>query len=469
MATANNNPQWYYFLRDDPHGRLPDGWHACDANFNQAVEHLYQNQSVLNELNDADNVTERTFHPIPGTSMNGHQYEIDFQQMRQRNAGSWMERPVERTINGLPPTTVPQGVTAAEEEEGPPTIFDLIKEHDWEAVRERILTEPTVASLIHPVSGRSPLHTICAMGSSSPELILLVAEAAPEMTRHKDKFYHDTPMHIVCRNSQKTLSKATILLSHCTPEDVLKRNVIGGTCLHSACGHNAMFEVIEQIVRKNPAVLKISTFDGIPPIRGLFFSYTQSIPGVLAVGKLLKGRTVDEGHLDRFWVKVSFLALEYYKLTTACPDKENISEDYVAHGLIHSNAPLNLLKISFKRDPACAQAIDRDGNTPLHLLAERRPYRLKEREALLSALDAFPEAAGMPNHEGHPPLVLAIRNKIPFANGVDKILTADMTVVSRRDKGTSLVPFQLAATVGGPEALNTTFSLLSAFPQELSR
>jgi ankyrin repeat protein len=364
-----------------------------------------------------------------------------------------------------------------EQNGGPPddTIFDLIQEGNWEAVSTTITTTPKTASLIDSVSGQAPLHKICSIGSCSEELIQMVVEAAPTMIRLADKVYHDTPLHIVCRNSQTTSGKIRILLRYATPEDVLKRNVIGGTCLHSACGHNAILDVLEQIVRKNPAVLKISTFDQIPPIRGLFFSYTQSIPGVLAVGRLLKrGRQEkvdnEEGHWERFWAKASFLALEYHKLTTAYPTPPaTITQDHVAHGLIHSSAPLNLLKIAFKLNANCARAVDRHGNTPLHLLVERRPYRLKEREALQSALQAFPEAAGISNRDGHPPLLLAIKNKIPFENGVCDILKSDMTVVSCQDTETHLVPFQLAAAVGGPEALNTTFSLLSALPQELTR
>lgn len=363
-------------------------------------------------------------------------------------------------------------------------IFEFIKSHDWDTVQAMVESDPTIATAIDPVSGRSPLHMVCSVGSSTTEVMAAVAAAAPQMVTHADKVYNDTPMHIVCRNSQKTAAKAHIILQHCSAEDILRRNVIGGTCLHSACGHNAVLDVFKLIVRKNPRVLKISTFDGIPPIRGLFFAYTTSIPGVLAVGKMLKGRQVSEGHFDRFWAKADFLALEYFRLTTACPDQykssttaniedgasttpPNIPNEYVAHGIMHCDAPLNLLKIALKRNTACATALDAGGNCPLHALVERRPYRLYEREAIQSTLETFPQAAGLANHAGHIPLMLAIRNKIPFENGVDLIFQADMTVVSRRDPETGLVPFQLAATVGGPEAFNTTFALLTALPQTI--
>lgn len=358
----------------------------------------------------------------------------------------------------------------AEQNNVAPLIFEYISNNDWDNVQFLCESDPKVAAAVDPVSGRTPLHMVCSIGSASPAVIAAVAAAAPHNIKAVDKVYHDTPLHIVCRNSQKTATKVEIILKHCSPEDIVRRNVIGGTCLHSACGHNAVFAVLQLLTHKNPSVLKISTFDGIPPIRGLFFSYTQSIPGVLAVGKILKGVALtDAGHFDRFWSKACFLALEYFKLTTAysASDMTPISNKYVAHGLIHSNAPLNLLKVALSRDPSCAKAADKGGNTPLHLLVERRPYRLKELDAIRSTLKAFPGAAAVANHDRNPPLILAIHNKIPFENAIGEILRADMTVVSRHDTETGLFPFQLAASQGGPEALNTTFQLLTALPQQI--
>jgi len=347
-----------------------------------------------------------------------------------------------------------------------PLIFECIAQQDWQAVQAICESNPQAATCIDPVSGRSPLHMACSIGSASPRVIEVVASVAPEMIQVEDKVYRDTPLHIVCRNSQTTVVKLETVLKYCDPEDILHRNVIGGTCLHSACGHNATFEVLKLIVEKNPSVLKISTFDGTPPIRGLFFSYTQSIPGVLAVGKILKGATLtDSGHFDRFWAKASYLALQYFRLSEACPPDALITNDHVAHGLIYYNAPLNLLKVALMRNPGCAQALDKDGNTCLHLLVERRPYRLKELDAIQSTLAAYPEAAAVANYAGQPPLIMAIRNKIPFEKALGEILKADMTAVSSRDTETNLFPFQLAASVGGPEALNTTFQLLAALPQ----
>lgn len=351
------------------------------------------------------------------------------------------------------------------DEEG--SIFGLIQHQEWETVIRLCQTHPAIANTVDPVTAQSPLHVVCSIGSAPPEVIEAVATACPEMSTRSDKVYHDTPLHIVCRNSQTTGTKACILLRYCGKEGVLCRNVIGGTPLHSACGHNAQLSVLEQLVQANSAVLKLSTFEGTSPLRALFAPYMQSIPGSLAVANLLKGRHVTEGHFERFFRKAEYLALEYYKMTSACPKEGPITIDYVIHGLIHYDAPLQLLKATLKRNPSWAQVVDEDGNTPLHLLVERRPYRLKELDALKAMLAAFPEAAGMQNKNCQQPLLVAIRNKIPWDNGVGEILRANMDVLSVVDSETKLHPFQLAAFVGGHEALNTTFQLLSALPETL--
>lgn len=356
------------------------------------------------------------------------------------------------------------------EQEKTKAVFVLIQHQEWDSVVRMCQTNPSEIKVIDPLTGQSPLHVVCSIGSAPPHVIEEVAKAAPEMVLKADKVYNDTPLHKVCRNSQTTGAKAAILLKYCGKEGVVCRNVVGGTSLHSACGHNAQFSVLEQLVRTNPAVLRLSTFEGISPLRALFAPYMQSIPGSLAVANLLKGRTVEEGHLERFFMKAEFLALEYYKATKACPTEGegvSITNRFVVHGLIHYDAPLNLLKATLKRHPEWAQAVDKNGNMPLHLLVERRPYRLKESEAIQATLEAYPEAAQIRNKDGHMPMNLGIRNKIPFENGMGLVLTANMDVLTTADSETGLYPFQLAASIGGPEAFNTTFQLLSALPETI--
>ena len=354
----------------------------------------------------------------------------------------------------------------AREEQNDRSIFELLNSHEWEEVKTRCESHPSEARTIDARTGSSPLHLVCSIGSAPAYAIEACASAAPEMVKLKEKRFQDSPLHIVCRNSQTSAEKAETVLKFCDPEDLLMQNVIGGTPLHSACGHNALLSVLQHLVRTNPALLRKNTNEGVLPLRALFHSYMQSIPGHLAVGKMLKGRTVTEGHFERFWNKTEFMAKAFYQLRIGDDALSNF-DDYIAHSLLFFDAPLNLIKIALIRNVDWARVIDSEGNTLLHLLVERRPYRLKELEALEFVIRGYPGAVQVRNNNKQLPLFLAIRNKIPWENGLGEILRASPATVRCRDAETGLYPFQLTAAVGGPEGINSTFNLLCSLPEML--
>jgi len=224
-----------------------------------------------------------------------------------------------------------------------------------------------------------------------------------------------------------------------------------------------MFSVIEQVVEANPIVLRKYTREGVSPLRALFHSYIQSIPGHLAVAQILEGKDVEEGHFERFWQKAEYLALEDFKIACGYRPEENL-KDYVVHAFMRYGAPLNLLKVAYMRNPAWLRVADKDGNLPLHVLVERRPYRLWELETIEAMVNAYPEATTTRNHMGDEPLFLAIRNKIPWNKGLGAIVSGSPSTVSNRDRETGLYPFQLVAALGGKASVNTTFELLCAQP-----
>jgi hypothetical protein len=57
---------------------------------------------------------------------------------------------------------------------------------------------------------------------------------------------------------------------------------------------------------------------------------------------------------------------------------------------------------------------------------------------------------------------------MPFQNGMDAILQASRSSVAIRDPITNLLPFQLAAAVGGNVAVDNTFRILLTQPDLLS-
>ena len=351
-------------------------------------------------------------------------------------------------------------------------LDSMIEDQHWDEVYERFRNFPeNTKAIVNPSLGWTKLHWLCSIGASPPALIDLVASLYPEAVTMPDNRYGDTPLHIVCRNSQISAEKIVVLLQHIiSNEELLIRNRFGGTALHSAANHNAVLAVLQALVGANRRILTMTTHDGIHSVTALWSSYNSTIPGVTCVAQILNGEIEAqrrEGFL-RFWRKVEYLSSEFF----TCKNEDNITSNedpnrFVLHGLIHCNVPINLFKVALKVNPALANTVDSDGNTSLHILLENRPYRLKEREAIMALLDASPQAAFIANNSGEVPLLIAIRNKIPWINGTGDVVEAATPLISRRDNATGLYPFQLAALHGGKVAVETTFLLLSIKPDLL--
>jgi hypothetical protein len=185
----------------------------------------------------------------------------------------------------------------------------------------------------------------------------------------------------------------------------------------------------------------------------------------MQIARILEGDEVNEGHFERFWEKVEFLARESFKLSPACPeDIDPSTTDYILHGLVHLRAPLNTMKVALKRNPKWASYADRDGNYPLHHVVIRRPFRVKDIDLIAELIRAFPEAAGKRNSEGHTPIFIAIRDRMVWGEGLEEIVKANTDVLATNDQETGLYPFLLAASLGGRVAVNTTYQLLCAKP-----
>lgn len=351
----------------------------------------------------------------------------------------------------------------------------LIKDQQWETAGLMLLCHPGMCQHRNRRYGWTKLHWLCSIGGTPASMIDLTASLYPEAVSMQDTYLGDTCLHVVCRNSQFSSAKLQNLLKYCTPETLLIRNRIGGTALHSAANHNAVLSTLELLVDANPAVLTVTTHEGIHAVAALWLAYIQTIPGHMVVVRILNGETTVESQtFDRFWSKVEYLAVKYFVMSTSC--SENLIDDteklqnYVLHGLLQCNVPINFIKVCLKYRPTTALAVDAAGNLPLHVLIENRPYRLKEREAMEACLEAFSSAAGIQNHSGDVPLQIAIRNKIPIPNGVDLLLLASPNTAQCRDSATGLYPFQLAAHQGSSAAIvNTTYHLLATQPDLVVR
>lgn len=438
------------------------------------------------------------------------------------------------------------------------SIEDLIDQQRWDDAYEEFQQHPEEAKRIVDPNSRlswTYLHWLCSIPNAPEYLIEHVASIYPNAVIMPDSRYGDTPLHIVCRNSQIHSNRVRTLLRYCPTSsssttttiknnspfnhnhsenplnaihqrkqqqeveddtkttiiapslqlsDLLTRNIFGGTVLHSACNHNATLDTLQALVVANPNILRIRTREGVHAISALWTAYFQTIPGTMAVARILKyddhiNLTAILDHdsyiqFDRFWKKVEFLATEYYFLTQQqkhgdeLPSGSNdiaathVNDDtassssritdrhmYVLHGLLRCDVPINMYKVALKVNPNYARVFDPlTHNYPLHVILENRPYRLKEKEAIIATIQAAPEITGIRNHNHDTPLLIGIRNKIPWDNGIDIIVNTHVDTVYEKQYVTKLYPFQYAALQGGKVAAETTYQLLCKRPDLVS-
>lgn len=349
-------------------------------------------------------------------------------------------------------------------------LAKLIEEGEWFLVRERIKSHPEeLIGYVDPLTGWTVLHDMCHKPPVPEDLFRMVVEMYPQATALQEKNYLATPLHILCWSSQRSVRKVHVLLEHMSPDDLLKRNRFGGTVLHSACGSHAFLPVIQAIVQANPSIVLERTYEyNHTALTALWHAHLQSIPGHMQIARILQGDEVNEGHFDRFWEKVEYLARESFKLSPAYPEGiDQSTTDYVLHGLVHLRAPLNTMKVALKRNPKWASFADKDGNYPLHHVVIRRPFRVKDVELITELLQAFPEAAGKRNNRGSSPIFIAIHDRMAWEEGLEIIVTANTDVLGTTDQETGLYPFLLAASLSGRVAVNTTYQLICAKPHLL--
>ena len=185
-------------------------------------------------------------------------------------------------------------------------------------------------------------------------------------------------------------------------------------------------------------------------------------------GKESQDELVSGKLFTRFARKVNFLAIERFKLSSACPNPLETREDvllkYLLHGLLDLKAPLNALLMTLKLHPEAAAYPDKEGNFPIHHAVRRRPFRVKYTKLLRELLQAYPEAAVMRNGAGDAPIHIAIRERMAWDDGLSEIVENNCDSLGLPDRQTGLCPVLLCASLGGNVAVNTAFCLLTAKP-----
>lgn len=325
------------------------------------------------------------------------------------------EQRQKRTSNRItPPTTNP-------------TLYNALMEHDWDRALLCLRTNPELARYHHPRGGWYPLHLVCSRGSSPLPIVQALVEAYPLAVNLRTPFkFRDTPLHIQSRNSQGSSSKIKALLPYA---DLRLVNLLGHTALHTACGTNAIIDVLQYLIANDETLLNVRDIHGQTPLDALWASFLQSIPGHLTVGRILRGDThsISES-FRRFWDKVQLLVL-----------RGNAEHTELGHAMLQLAVPAKMLQVALQLDPQLASQPDGKGNNLLHkMILCRLPFHQD-----LFELASNEETLQSCNKQGETILSLAIKHEmmeyIAATTNVAPLLLA------KQDSQTRLYPFQLAA------------------------
>ena len=322
----------------------------------------------------------------------------------------------------LMPASPPQGL-----------IGYLIKRYNWDELESIVDNEECNSKLLKCIllNSNTPLHEICNIGSAPLNLVEKIMHSWADATVTRNRF-GETPLHIKCKNSQYSSTPVSKLIS-CNDTAARMMNNTGHSPLAIACMSGACFAVIRELVVAYPDALLLKDVNGHTPIDLLWFNFSKTIPGTLAINAYLKrkkknrcddtdGRDVEMGGLlSRFYEKISFCFIQTSliapsiastEIAASLMDENNqhaYGSSLLRNAIIlqkpkHCTHPL--LEIMLSYDPTLGMNVDVCGNSPLHLQISRD---LLNRKNILVLLDKAPGSAKIKNEMGMLPLHLALK------------------------------------------------------------
>ena len=127
------------------------------------------------------------------------------------------------------------------------------------------------------VQGRKPLHVAC--DHDAPAVVVhALLKAHPEGSTMVGTS-NMNPLHITCSSQHASVHVVRVLLEGGHTLQTSMRDVDGDTPLHAACRCGAPIEVLDVLLRANPAAVNERDYEGLTPLLRLWVRPLLARPG----------------------------------------------------------------------------------------------------------------------------------------------------------------------------------------------
>jgi len=346
----------------------------------------------------------RDWHPLHFASVCGATTSADIQII-----GSEISRNNGKSIN----------ITDSEERKRTAIhVASAVCDTNMEVIKQLMMFSPRLSRLPDK-KGMLPLH-YAAKYSNNIDLILKLLQSYPNGTVQQTTDTLETPLHLVCYNSNTNAPLIFEILIKANPLAARMHDKIGNIPLHSACMFINWRSEEKQIMIITALLSAYS--DGIHTLnhKGTIPLYRAASFGMhLNVIKLLA--KVSDHKLKKafFWAAKGqqIEILDY--LHSLCPAAStSIGDDgsTALHTCIFSSrSDLSMLHAVYKLNPAAIRCVDNYGRLPLHLLL----LRITQFNPISDYADKFrfllknyPDAANIPDTSQCTPITLCVTNNI---------------------------------------------------------
>lgn len=340
------------------------------------------------------------------------------------------------------------------------------REFDWESLSNIVDQSPELVELCRISGHNTMLHEVCSVGSAPTSIVMKILKSWEGATMVKNKF-GDTPLHSVARVAQRSSSKVHALLE--TNEQALfVKNNTGHFPLSTAIISGAFLSAIELFVETDPSILLQKDGNGQTPSELLVSSFMKNIPGFFALTSFLNGGEM-RNIVRTFWNKMEYLLLRSYEQIHDL-DFNSCDGSMICHALLAQNIKgdnlAHLLSLALSQNTAhCARTLDKDGNSPLHVLAKRLEF--KGANVLLAK---FPYTSTLKDARSRIPLHIALesvraktRPSKKLSSQLQNFLVSSevLDIEEKKDDREHMLPFMIAA---GDGHLDLTFVMLQKSP-----